>query len=66
MAVEFAATAARLAGAAGWLLHWCPDNFWAATPAELAAVLRAAAGEDGEAAVTRADLTAMQERFPDG
>lgn len=66
MSERFADAASRLAGAAGWGLHWLPEDFWAATPAELAAVLRAATGEDGDGAVTRADLAAMQERFPDG
>ena len=32
-------TPARLAGLAGALLGWRPDEFWRATPAELAAVL---------------------------
>ncbi len=66
MSERFVEAASRLAGAAGWLLHWRPDDFWAATPAELATVLRAATGEDGEAAVTRTDLATLQERFPDG
>lgn len=43
---RFAGAAGRLAGVAGWLLGWRPDEFWRATPAELAAVLRAARGED--------------------
>lgn len=41
----FADGAARLAGLAGWLLGWRPDEFWRATPAELAAVLGAARDE---------------------
>ena len=43
---EFAATAARLAGQAGVLFGWRPDEFWAATPAELAGVVRAMFGSD--------------------
>nr|WP_215353816.1 phage tail assembly chaperone [Sphingopyxis soli] len=47
-------------------LGWRPDEFWAATPADVAAVL-GAWGEGGvEAAVDRAGLTAMMEQFPDG
>jgi uncharacterized phage protein (TIGR02216 family) len=42
---RFAEAAGRLAGVAGWLLGWRPDEFWRATPAELAAVLGAARGE---------------------
>ena len=65
----FAETAARLAGLAGWLLGWGPDAFWAATPAELGAVLRVAAGQDaGEAggAPDRDTLARLMEMFPDG
>lgn len=43
---RFAQAAGRLAGVAGWLLGWRPEEFWRATPAELAAVLRAARGEE--------------------
>lgn len=44
--MSFFKTAARLAGVAGWLLGWRPDEFWRSTPAELEAVLRAARGEE--------------------
>jgi hypothetical protein len=36
----------KLAGMAGVLFGWTPATFWNATPAELAALVRAAAGED--------------------
>lgn len=39
MSDSFATGARRLAGAAGRLLHWPPEWFWNATPAELAAIL---------------------------
>ena len=42
---EFAHGAARLAGLAGLVLGWRPDEFWAATPAELGAVVAAMAGD---------------------
>ena len=42
---EFGAAAARLAGLAGLTLGWRPHEFWAATPAELGAIARAACGE---------------------
>ena len=63
--MRFADAAARLAGVAGALLGWRPGDFWAATPAELAGVMRAlrgdaAAGMDGE------DLARLMEEFPDG
>ena len=52
---RFSEGAARLAGLAGALLGWRPDEFWRATPAELAAVLRALTGEEAPAA-SRGDL----------
>lgn len=61
---EFTASAARLAGQAGALIGWRPDDFWRATPAELAAVLGALAGE-GEASVRAEELARLRELFPD-
>lgn len=62
---RFGAAAARLAGLAGALLGWRPDEFWRATPAELAAVLGAYAGDD-EAPASPGDLARLKEMFPDG
>ena len=62
---RFSEGAARLAGLAGALLGWRPDEFWSATPAELGAVLRAPLGPEA-APATRADLARLTERFPDG
>lgn len=39
MTPEFAPGALRLAGLAARALGWRPPEFWAATPAELAAIL---------------------------
>lgn len=61
----FSEDAARLAGLAGALLGWRPDEFWKATPAELAAVLTAIAG-DAETPGSRDDLTRLKEMYPDG
>lgn len=61
---EFAAAAARLAGLAGALLGWRPDEFWKATPAELASVLAAMAPE--ETSASSCDLARLMEMFPDG
>ena len=61
----FGERAAMLAGMAARLLGWRPDEFWRATPAELAAVLRAMAGEDG-APPSPSDLARLMEMFPDG
>lgn len=40
---EFALAAGRLAGLAGVMFGWRPDEFWGATPAELGAVVAALA-----------------------
>lgn len=67
---RFGAVALRLAGLAGWHLGWSPDRFWAATPAELEAVVREMLGADspatGAAPPTRAMIARLQEMYPDG
>ena len=60
---RFSDSAGRLAGLAGMLLGWRPDELWHATPAELGAVL--AAMLPSEAPATRADLERLMQRFPD-
>ena len=63
----FSAAARRLAGLAGALLGWRPDDFWNATPDELAAVLEALSGGTGGAeGIGRADLERLERMFPDG
>ena len=62
----FSEAAARLAGLAGALLGWRPDEFWRATPAELAAVLVALGGGRDAAPVSQEELARLKERFPDG
>lgn len=57
--------ARRLAGLAGALIGWRPEDFWRATPAELACVLGAMAPESG-GAIDAVDLAALMEQFPDG
>ena len=61
----FSEGAGRLAGLAGALLGWRPDEFWRATPAELAAVLAAMAGEPRGARRRATDLARLREMFPD-
>lgn len=63
MSGHFSEAAAGLAGLAGALLGWRPDEFWQATPAELAAVLGAMC--PAEEAASSKDLTRMMEMFPD-
>lgn len=63
--MHFADAARRLAGLAGLAFGWSPDRFWRATPAELAALVTAAAGDTADP--PSADLIArLQEQFPDG
>jgi len=61
---RFSESAAGLAGLAGALLGWRPEEFWRATPAELGAVLGAMAGPR-ETPAERSDLERLMERFPD-
>lgn len=62
---RFGDAAGRLAGAAGALLAWRPDEFWQATPAELATVLKALRGPEAQPPA-RDDLELLMEMFPDG
>ncbi len=59
MSRTFGAGAVQLAGLAGRLLGWRPDEFWRATPAELAAIL--APLPDTTLAPTRSDLERLME-----
>jgi len=62
----FAECARRFAGVAGAMLGWSPDAFWAATPADLAAVTAALGGEEGAASADAALVARLREAFPDG
>jgi hypothetical protein len=57
----FADGARRLAGLVPRALGWRPDEFWSATPAELAAILEDG-GERGGEPLSRAELTSLMER----
>lgn len=59
----FGDMAARLCGLAANQLGWRPDEFWHATPAELAGCLQI--GENNEAALTSVELTALRAQYPD-
>jgi uncharacterized phage protein (TIGR02216 family) len=63
--VTFSENARRLAGYAGAVLHWTPDDFWAATPDELAAIFEALAG-DATVPSGAGDIARLMEVFPDG
>lgn len=63
----FADAALRLSGFAGAVFGWSADRFWAATPAELAAVVAALTGADvGAAPPDRETIAKLREAFPDG
>lgn len=64
MTASFAASAARLAGLVPRALGWRPGEFWAATPAELDAIL--GEGEPINRPLERAELDALMERERDG
>ncbi len=64
--MNFTDVAARLAGMAGAVLGWSPDQFWRATPAELGAVLTALAGDAPPPPPTRDQMAQMMKAFPDG
>jgi hypothetical protein len=61
----FVETATRLAGITAALLGWRPNEFWAATPAELATIIAALAPQT-EAAADGDTLSRLKELFPDG
>ena len=64
--MTFTDSASRLAGMAGALLGWTPDQFWHATPNELGVVLRALASDAAPPPPTRDEIAQLMEVFPDG
>lgn len=64
--MTFTDSAGRLAGMAGAWLGWSSDQFWRATPGELAAVLQALAGDAAPPPPTRDEIAQLMEAFPDG
>lgn len=65
MGDSFASGASRLAGLSTRLFGWTPDQFWAATPAELATILTPES-PTGEEPLTRSELDRMMERERNG
>ena len=64
MSGRFADMALRCAGLAASTLHWTPDTFWNATPAELLASL--APPQPDAAPLTRDQIAHMIERDENG
>lgn len=65
-APHFGRRAVVLAGLMARVADWRPEDFWNATPADVAAVLAAWTGEEEAARMDSAALAAMMEAFPDG
>ena len=69
-AIHFSTATERLSGTVSCLLGWTADQFWRATPAELAAIFTAFPGKDlGLQAAVPLDmkqLEQLKETFPDG
>ena len=61
-----ATNAPKMLGLMARVAGWRPDDFWAATPADVRAVLAGWVEDSGEASFDRAALSAMMEQFPDG
>ncbi|MGE0775715.1 MAG: phage tail assembly chaperone [Sphingomonadaceae bacterium] len=66
-AEHFGRSARRLAGVAGAVLGWRPEEFWSATPDELMTIFQIfAAQHEPDALAGKADLARLMEMFPDG
>lgn len=66
--MSFSASAARLAGVSSVLLGWRPEEFWRATPEELATVFAALAetgASEREAPPDAGAMARLMARFPD-
>jgi len=63
MMAAFGEAAARLNSAASMLLGWRPDDFWNATPAELALAL--APPGDAREPPDMTTIDALRRQFPD-
>ena len=61
----FAETARQLAGTLCRLLGWRPADFWAATPAEIASILRTDDSDPGTS-LSRGELEALMEQDGNG
>ena len=66
MSGTFSESARELAGQTALLLGWRPPEFWAATPAELAAIFAAQAEAVRAPNLSRGDFTQLLERDGDG
>ncbi len=65
MKLSFTSHARRLAGVTCRSLGWRPDDFWCATPAEIATIFAREGGED-DGMLSRGDFQALMERDQNG
>ena len=63
MSERFGDAAARLSSVASMLLGWRPEEFWSATPAEIALALQAP--KEGVETPGAETIAWLQSRFPD-
>lgn len=59
---RFSECAARLFGQCALLWGWRPDEFWTATPAEIAPIFEALSAPQNSAGVNRSDLERLMEQ----
>jgi hypothetical protein len=64
--MTFMQSASRLVGLTALLLGWRPEDFWRATPAELAAIWEAARGDGADPGIAPDMIARLQEMYPDG
>ena len=63
----FASSIEKLSGTVSAVLGWTPDQFWQATPAELATIFAVFAGSGpGHVPLGTEQLEKLKETFPDG
>ncbi|WP_321327070.1 phage tail assembly chaperone [uncultured Parasphingorhabdus sp.] len=64
---DFSSSIEKLCGTVSAVLGWTPDQFWHATPAELATIFAVFAGRGpGQAPLGTEQLEKLKETFPDG
>ncbi|WFL78837.1 phage tail assembly chaperone [Altererythrobacter arenosus] len=66
MSDTFARSARELAAVSAQALGWKPDEFWRATPEELATSLADPRAPGAEGALSRSDLETLMERDRNG
>lgn len=66
MSGSFRELAIRLSGETALLWGWRPDEFWSATPAEVANIVTAMNGGSSGTPPDREQLAELMKEFPDG